>query len=133
MYPTFNWREFTMKRLGYMISTVALSFFLTFLILVNQEEKIILAATETGYVKIIYEKIKVCNDGIERIIDVSNSKMHTTEVFNKRIKKKLVPQNGSEDFLIQFVSEDDTIKSSDLTIKEIKEVDYNTGKKVQVV
>jgi len=133
MYPTFNWREFTVKRKGYMISTIAFSFFLTFLILVNQEGKVILAAAEIGYVNISDEKVKVGNDGIERIIDVSNSKMHTTEVFNKRINKKLVPQNGSEDFLIQFVSEDEAIKASDLTIKEITEVDYKTGKKVQFI
>src|SRR5699024_3834639 len=85
-------------------------------------------------------KVEIGNQAIKRTIDISDSKLHTTEVLNERIDKNLVPQKGSEDFSIHLDSEEsdkknaeNTINASDLTLKETKEVDYETGKKVQFI
>lgn len=89
------------------------------------------SADDTSYINITDDKVEIGNSGIERTIDTSESTLKTSKIFNKQIDMELVPQEGSEDFLIQLVSEKGAVKASDLTIQEIKEVDYKTGEKVQ--
>ncbi|GAA0591630.1 hypothetical protein GCM10009001_04690 [Virgibacillus siamensis] len=97
------------------------------------------SAEEASYVHITNDKVKIGNGSIQRVIDVSDSKLNTKSVLNKRIDMKLVPQEGSEDFSIHLVPEQsskkrgNTINASDLTVKKVKELDYESGSKVQFI
>lgn len=127
-----------MKPKGYIITILIFPVLLLLTILGGLDENKVLA-DETGYVNISDEKVEIGNKYIEQTFDISKGKLQTTKILNKRIDMEIVPQKGSEDFLIQLVSEegentnDRKINASDLTVKETKEVDYKTGKMVQFI
>ncbi|PEC21730.1 hypothetical protein COM96_12635 [Bacillus cereus] len=66
------------------------------------------SAAGSSFVNIAKDKVEIGNDAIKRVIDVSDSKLKTKIVSNKRIGKDLVPEGGSEDFAIHLVSEKQT-------------------------
>lgn len=132
--------EIRVKKVLLVIPTVTLIVFSMFLTLNNSSPKVALAA-EASYLNITNDKVEIGNNSIKRMMDVSDSKLNTEVVRNNRIDKKLVPQKDSEDFSIRLKSEEsteesktteaDTIHASDLTVKKVKEVEYESGKKVQ--
>ncbi|MGH0430702.1 discoidin domain-containing protein [Bacillus hominis] len=66
------------------------------------------SAAGSSFINIAKDKVGIGNDAITRVIDVSDSKLKTKIVSNKRIGKDLVPEGGSEDFAIHLVSEKQT-------------------------
>ncbi|MEH7012694.1 discoidin domain-containing protein [Neobacillus niacini] len=66
------------------------------------------SAAGSSFVNIAKDKVEIGNNSIKRVIDVSDSKLKTKVVSNKRIGKDLVPEEGSEDFAINLVSENQT-------------------------
>lgn len=61
--------------------------------------------TSTSYVDIGKEQVEIGNDAIKRVIDISEAQLNTTLIQNDRINEALVPAEGSEDFVINLVSD----------------------------
>ena len=66
------------------------------------------SAAGSSFVNIAKDKVEIGNDAITRVMDISDSKLKTKIVSNKRIGKDLVPGEGSEDFAIHLVPERQT-------------------------
>lgn len=71
------------------------------------------SAAGSSFVNLTNDKVVIGNDAIERVMDLSDSKLKTKKVSNKRIGKDLVPEEGSEDFAIHLVPEDQTPEEPD--------------------
>ncbi|WP_286229802.1 discoidin domain-containing protein [Neobacillus mesonae] len=72
------------------------------------------SAAEPSFINIAKDKVEIGNNSITRVIDVSDSKLKTKAVTNKRIGKDLVPEEGSEDFIIHLVPEKQTPEDPDI-------------------
>src|SRR5699024_3103319 len=62
-------------------------------------------ADNDSYLQIDDQQITIGNKAIERTIDLTDQTLQTKEILNKRIEKLIEPQNGSEDFIVNLLSE----------------------------
>lgn len=97
----------------------ALAFTLAFSMMAGTAGSYVQAEESTAAkVSIGTDKVSIGNDYIAREFAIENGKIKTSAVLNKRINTELVPQEGSQDFLISTISsgsgagtEEDVIKN----------------------
>ena len=66
------------------------------------------AAGSRTAVSIENDMVSIGNDYISREYSIADGHIETTQIVNKRIGKNLVPQDGSEDFVINTLGESET-------------------------
>ncbi len=85
------------------------------------------AAGSTANVSIDNSKVSIGNDYISREFSIENGKIKTSSVLNKRANTNLIPGEGSEDFIIQTLTDATLVEDEDGVITNDPVYEYTEG------
>ncbi len=85
------------------------------------------AAGSAANVSIDGSKVSIGNDYIGREFSIEDGKIKTSSVLNKRANTNLIPGEGSEDFIIQTLSDDTPVGDEDGVITNDPVYEYTEG------